>query len=119
MLAFTGVRRSELLGLSWDDIDLRAATLSVNRGLVAVGYELHESPGKTDNARRRIDVDPTTVAGLTAWREWQQTEQRVMGVESSGWVFTGPAGDPVHRTRYLAGLRTHRPASWRAGDTAA
>lgn len=96
VLAFTGVRRSELLGLRWDDIDLRAATLSVNRGLVAVGYELHESRGKTDNARRRIDVDPTTVAVLTAWRGWQQTEQRVVGVESAGWVFTDADGDPVH-----------------------
>jgi integrase len=46
------MRRSELLGLRWDDIDLNMATISVNRGLVAVAYELHESRGK-----------PATLAG--------------------------------------------------------
>ena len=44
------------------------ATISINRGLVAVGYELHETRGKTPNARRRIDLDPTTIGVLTAWR---------------------------------------------------
>jgi integrase len=58
VLAFTGMRRNELLGLRWDDFDEQAATISVNRGLVSVGYELHETRGKTANARRRIDVDP-------------------------------------------------------------
>lgn len=37
LLANTGLRRSELLGLQWDDVDLDAATLSINRGLVSVG----------------------------------------------------------------------------------
>ena len=72
--ATTGVRRSELLGLRWDDVDLDAATVSVNRGLVAVAYEVHESRGKTRNSRRRIDLDPTTVNVLAAWRGWQHAE---------------------------------------------
>ena len=50
--AMTGMRRSELLGLRWTDIDFDKATVSINRGLVAIGYELHESRGKTDNSRR-------------------------------------------------------------------
>lgn len=68
LLANTGLRRSELLGLPWDDVDLEAATLSVNRGLVSIGYELHKSRGKTSNSRRAIDLDPTTVAVLSAWK---------------------------------------------------
>lgn len=67
--AFTGMRRNELLGLRWDDFDADKATLSVNRGLVAVGYDIHETHGKTRNARRRIDLDPTTVGVVTAWRD--------------------------------------------------
>ena len=39
--AFTGMRRNELLGLRWADFDAAKATLSINRGLVAIGYELH------------------------------------------------------------------------------
>jgi len=62
--------------LRWDDFDAKAATLSINRRLVAVDYELHETRGKTANARRRIDLDPTTVGVLTAWQTWQGTEQQ-------------------------------------------
>ena len=58
LAAATGVRRSELLGLQWDDIDFKKNRLAIDRGLVAVGYELHESRGKTANARRSIDLDP-------------------------------------------------------------
>ncbi len=88
------MRRSELLGLRWDDIDLTAGTMSINRGLVAVAYELHESRGKTRNSRRRIDLDPTTVAVLTAWRDWQETERAAVGAESQGWVFTAADRGP-------------------------
>jgi len=96
LLATTGMRRSELLGLRWDDIDLNMATISVNRGLVAVAYEVHESRGKTRNARRAIDLDPTTVEVLTAWKTWQQTEQEAVGMEPTGWVFTDANGNPIH-----------------------
>lgn len=94
--AFTGMRRNELLGLRWDDFDDKAATISINRGLVAVPYELHETRGKTPRSRRRIDLDPTTVAVLTAWREWQRTEQRAAAIDTAGWMFTDGRGEPIH-----------------------
>ncbi len=96
LLANTGLRRSELLGLQWEDVDLDAATLSINRGLVSVGYELHESRGKTSNSRRAIDLDPTTVEVLTAWKAWQETERAAVGIQSAGWVFSDVAGNPIH-----------------------
>jgi integrase len=94
--ANTGMRRSELLGLRWDDIDLDKATVSINRALVAVAYDLHESRGKTRNARRRIDLDATTIDVLTAWRGWQATEQRAVGRDGSGRVFTDATGHDIH-----------------------
>ena len=94
--AFTGMRRGELLGLRWEDFDEGAATVSVNRGLVAIDYEVHETRGKTPNARRRIDLDPTTVSVLTAWRGWQAAEQRTAGIETAGWMFTDGGGEPIH-----------------------
>src|SRR5207302_4840876 len=74
--AFTGMRRNELLGLRWEDYDDKALTVSVNRRLVAVDYDLHETRGKTANARRRIDLAATTVDVISPWRVWQQAEQR-------------------------------------------
>ena len=94
--AMTGMRRSELLGLRWGDIDLHAGTMSVNRGLVAIAYEVHESRCKTDSSRRCIDLDPTTVTVLDGWRTWQAAEQAAVGIEAAGWVFTDADGAPVH-----------------------
>jgi integrase len=88
--------RNELLGLRWNDFDPTKATLSINRGLVAIGYDVHETRGKTRNARRRIDLDPTTVALLTAWRHWQQTEQQAIGIEPSNRMFTDGHGASIH-----------------------
>ncbi len=93
-LAMTGMRRSELLGLRWSDID--AGTLSINRGLVAVGYELHESRGKTRNSRRRVDLDQTTVRVLTAWRAWQRAEREAVGAAPPEYLFTDADGAQVH-----------------------
>jgi integrase len=96
LAAATGLRRSELLGLRWSDIDFEHRRLSVNRGLLALGYELHESRGKTDNARRPIDLDPTTIAVLRGWRALQFAEFAAVGIDEDGWVFTDPDGQPVH-----------------------
>jgi integrase len=96
LAAATGVRRSELLGLHWGDIDFKKRRMSINRGLVAVGYELHESRGKTANSRRPIDLDTTTIAVLRAWRAWQAAEYAAVGIDDEGWVFTDADGQPVH-----------------------
>jgi len=96
LAAFTGMRRNEVLGLRWKDFDDKVATISINRGLVAIDYEVHETRGKTANARRRIDLDPTTVSVLTAWRHWQQAEQGAAGIETAGWMFTDGRGEPIH-----------------------
>lgn len=96
LAASAGMRRSELLGLKWDDIDLDTGTVSINRGLVSVGYELHETRGKTRTSRRTVDLDPTTVQVLEAWRNSQATEQAVAGIGAAGWVFTNAHGEPVH-----------------------
>lgn len=45
LAAFTGMRRNELLGLRWEDFDERKATISINRGLVAVPYEVRVTRG--------------------------------------------------------------------------
>ena len=93
---FTGMRRNELLGLRWDDFDSTAATLSINRGLIAVAYELRETRGKTRNARRSIDLDPTSVQLLASWKQWQHAEHAAVGIDTAGWIFTDGAGEPIH-----------------------
>ena len=68
LAANTGMRRGELLGLHWGDLDVEGGSVSVNRSLVSVAYKLHETRGKTGNACRWIDLDDATVAVLQRWR---------------------------------------------------
>jgi integrase len=97
LAAMTGMRRNEVLGLKWDDIDFEKRRLGLNRGLVAIGYELHETRGKTRTSRRTIDLDPTTLDVLAGWRAFQRAEFAAVGLgHSDGWVFTDGDGDPIH-----------------------
>ena len=74
LTAMTGMRRSEVLGLKWPDIDFTKRRLHLNRGLVAVGYKVHETRGKTKTARRAIALDDTTSTILAGWRAFQTAE---------------------------------------------
>lgn len=65
LAANTGMRLGELLGPRWNDIDTHEQRLSVNRALISVGDELHESRDKIRTARRTVDLDERTIAILT------------------------------------------------------
>ena len=58
--------------------------------------QIGASRGKTRSARRRIDLDATTVNVLTAWRTWQATERSAAGLEPTEWMFTDAHGVPIH-----------------------
>jgi integrase len=97
LTAMTGMRRNEVLGLKWPDIDFCKRRIALNRGLVAVGYELHQTRGKTRAARRSIDLDCTTLAVLSGWRAFQAAEFAAVGVDNTeDWVFTNGDGHPIH-----------------------
>ncbi|MCZ7537148.1 MAG: site-specific integrase [Acidimicrobiia bacterium] len=97
LTAMTGMRRNEVLGLKWTDIDLKKKRIHLNRGLVAVGYEVHQTRGKTKTARRTIDLDATTVAVLEGWRSMQTAGLAAVGIANEeGWVFTDGDGKTIH-----------------------
>ncbi|MEX2375860.1 MAG: site-specific integrase [Dehalococcoidia bacterium] len=76
--AMTGMRRGEVLGLRWRDIDLDAARIAVRQALVSVAYEVTVSTPKTHQART-IDLDPGTVDQLRAHRHRQEYERKEWG----------------------------------------
>jgi integrase len=97
LTAMTGMRRNEVLGLKWPDIDFTKKRLHLNRGIVAVGYEIHQTRGKTRNARRTIALDDTTLTILAGWRAFQTAEFAAVGITNDDrWVFTDGDGEPVH-----------------------
>ena len=66
LLALTGMRRGEVLGVKWEDIDLEAGRLAVRRSLIPLGGEVIVSEPKTARGRRSIALDVETVEVLKA-----------------------------------------------------
>jgi integrase len=73
--AHTGMRRGEVLGVRWRDVDLDAGRVSVRQALVSVAYEMSISDVKTGTSRRTIDIDDDVAQVLRDWRK-ARTEER-------------------------------------------
>jgi integrase len=90
LAASTGMRRGELLGVQWPDVDIGRARVGVRRSLVTVGHQVVVSEPKTAKGRRSVALDPATVATLKAWRKHQAAERLAWGPAwtDAGLVFT-------------------------------
>jgi len=94
----TGMRRGELLGLRWQDVDLALGRAAVRQTLTHSGYEIVIGEPKTRRSRRSVALDRDTVAVLREWRAAQAAERLAAGPAwiDSGYVFTREDGRYVH-----------------------
>lgn len=65
----TGLRRGELLGLKWSDIDFRRKVIHVRRQIARVDKQIVEAPLKTKNAYRTIAISDQTAEILKQQKE--------------------------------------------------
>jgi integrase len=122
MLALVhGLRKGELLGLCWQDIDLANGTLWVRHSRQTVNGEVLMVPPKTRSSHAALPLPPSLVAILKRHRTRQQGERLKMGERWPGtdFVFTSATGTPIdprnlHRQWVdlredagLTGLRLH------------
>ncbi len=95
----TGMRRGEILGLKWEDIDFQSGTLSVRRTLSrGKGGTWEEGQPKTAAGRRSIALPTDCIDALKRQRVQQAEERLRLGPlwEDHGFVFTGHTGRPLH-----------------------
>ena len=101
----TGLRRGELLGLKWDDIDMTNGTIRVQRQVARIDGEIIEAPLKTKNSYRTVSIGDDAIEVLK--------EQRKKVGREIEYVFPSPNGGPIspdsvlnmlHRVLERAGL---------------
>ena len=100
----TGLRRGELLGLKWEDVDLAHGSIYVQRQICRIDGEVVEVPLKTKNAYRTLPLSADATDVL-------KEQQRKRG--ESPYVFPSATGGPIspdsvlnmlHRVLKRAGL---------------
>ncbi|MEU1660636.1 site-specific integrase [Streptomyces griseofuscus] len=116
----TELRKGELLGLCWEDLDFDRSAAAVRRTLQRTSTGgLITLPTKTRASERHIALPARCLQSLKHHHEEQQRERHTAGTEwqDSGYVFTTPQGrliDPTNLTRTFttllrkAGLRRIR-----------
>lgn len=107
---YLGLRRGELLGLRWEDVDLEVGVLEVRRTLQRVGGELRAVTPKTRTSRRTVPLIGLCVEALREHHERQKSEADRAGKNwtPSGYVFvtvTGSAIEPDNLRRSWYPLR--------------
>lgn len=99
VLAVTcGLRRGEILGLKWSDIELDdQPSLRVRRVLQRVGRELATGDPKSSKSRRTIALSKLAVSSLRRHRARQAEARLAVGAawREEDWVFTVADGGPV------------------------
>ena len=81
----TGLRRGELLGLKWTDIDWKNGIIKVRRQVARVDGQIVEAPLKTKNSYRAVSISPQAIEVL---REQKRKT-------NDTYVFPSPNGGPI------------------------
>ena len=82
----TGLRRGELLGLKWADVDLDRGMLKIQRAISRQNGKVVEAPLKTKNAYRTLPLSADAISVL---------KMQKCKVGNSEWVFPSPTGGPM------------------------
>jgi integrase len=101
LAAMTGMRRGELLGLTWQELDLDGARLTVSQQIIPARGGVSFGPPKSKRSHRTIALDAETVVALRAHRQAQLLERAFAGdaYVDHDLVFAREDGTPIHPQR--------------------
>lgn len=114
VLATTGMRRGEALGLRWCDVDLDAGKLRVAQTVTRPAGKVTIGETKNDRSRRTMSVDPVTLAELRRHRAAQVEHRLAWGQAYQAHfdlVFAREDGAPLNPEMLGRILRRHALAT--------
>ncbi|CVK21662.1 tyrosine-type recombinase/integrase [Sporomusa sphaeroides] len=107
LLFYTGCRRSEILGLSWDCVDLERSFIRITQVLVIVnGVPVLKFYPKSKNSVRSIPLHPSLTKLLKAHKKKQDLESQISGWRNEhNLVFTNRDGSPHNPNYFLRNFK--------------
>lgn len=108
LLAFSGMRKSEALALTWNDIDFDKSQITINKTLISTP-KVEVSTPKTKNSNRIVFIDKKTLSVLKEWRLKQKKEllqkgfntlspnQLVFSNKDNGYIIPTSIINPMNR----------------------
>ena len=93
-LALTGLRRGEVAGVRWSDIDLEAKVMQIATTRLRFGTRVIEETPKSNSSRRTLPLPDHLVAVLRAARAIQAADRLALGeaYDASGYVVVDESG---------------------------
>jgi integrase len=80
LAAFTGLRRGELLGLEWKDINMETGVITVKRtSNWTKELGIYTDTPKSDASRRPVRLREEVIAFIQQFREYQDKEKEMLG----------------------------------------
>jgi len=114
-VAALGLRRGELLGMRWSDIDLDASTLVIRQARVQAGKETVVGDPKTDRGRRTVPLHSAAVSALRETRRMTLTENPAVPMrEKTGkdrLVAVDAIGNPITPAAFSTAFQRHATAA--------
>ena len=111
MLALgTGLRRGEVLGLQWKDIDFKEKSLTVRRQLTSTENGVkHDLPLKTEKAKRTIFLSDEVIEALKNQKKQQNEHRLLLGedYQDHDLVFCKADGSPISPRVFLEHFEKH------------
>lgn len=103
LVLLLGLRRGEVLGLTWDNLDLDKAELTIGLQLQRIRRQLHHRATKTEGSDATLPLPPMCVAALRLRQSQQKADRDKAGAawHPSGLVFTTRLGRPVEPRNFF------------------